>query len=104
MAEFSYGYTLEQHPLASNQFGSESALKGYDISVEGQAALLRDVIAAVAGTPGGFGVFYWEGAWLPVEGAGWASARTKCSWANQALFDYEGRALPSLAAFTRGDV
>ncbi len=99
VAEFSYGYTLEQHPYATNQFNSESALKGYDISVEGQTALLRDVIATVASIDRGLGVFYWEGAWLPVEGAGWASARTKCSWANQALFDYEGRVLPSLAAF-----
>ncbi len=36
----------------------------YDISVQGQADEVRDVVAAVAGVKGGIGVFYWEPAWI----------------------------------------
>ncbi|WP_028281420.1 glycosyl hydrolase 53 family protein [Arthrobacter sp. H5] len=52
---------------------------------------------------------YWEPAWLPVRGTTWASAagmhygsdhaQPGNPWANQALFDYSGNALPSLEIF-----
>ena len=54
----------------------------------------------------GKGFFYWEPAWIPVQGSGWATPASlkyiqdpgPCGneWANQALFDYEGNALPTL--------
>ncbi len=54
----------------------------------------------------GRGFFYWEPAWLPVQGSGWATEpslvymkeKGPCGneWANQALFDYDGNALPAL--------
>ena len=61
---------------------------------------MGDVIAAVAGTPGakGIGVFYWEPDWIPVKGAGWRTGDGN-AWENQALFDYKGKALPSLDVF-----
>ena len=53
------------------------------------------------------GFFYWEAAWIPVPGSGWATEaalpyieeKGPCGneWANQALFDYDGNALPALA-------
>lgn len=56
----------------------------------------------------GRGFFYWELGWLPVAGSGWATAEAlqyikeagPCGneWANQALFDYDGNALPALEA------
>ena len=49
---------------------------------------------------------YWEPAWLPVKGSEWAAPAGLRylnnpgpggnEWANQALFDYEGHALPAL--------
>ena len=52
------------------------------------------------------GFFYWEAAWIPVAGSGWATENAlpyieekgPCGneWANQALFDYDGQALPAL--------
>ena len=36
----------------------------YDISIQGQADEVRDVVAAVASIDAGIGVFYWEPAWL----------------------------------------
>ena len=52
---------------------------------------------------------YWEPAWIPIEGTSWASragmeygddvAEPGNNWSNQALFDEDGRALDSWAAF-----
>jgi len=102
VVEVSYAYTYEYTDNAANQFNKEFASKDYEVSVQGQADLYRDVIAAVAGVgDDGFGVFVWEGAWLPVEGAGWAAYNTKSSWSNQAFFGYGGKELPSLEVFKR---
>ncbi len=103
IAETAYGYTYAPHAWASNIFSRTGgqALSGYDVSVQGQATLTRDIIEAVASLDNGYGVFYWEGAWLPIQGAGWADANSKCSWANQTFFTYDGRVLPSLELFSR---
>ena len=54
----------------------------------------------------GRGFVYWEPAWIPVPGCGWANDAALAyigekgpggnEWANQALFDYDGNALPAL--------
>ena len=89
-------------------------LGGYKTSIQGQASYIRDVNNAVASTESGIGTFYWEPAWLPVQGAGWASENARAyleaqndaasslvhvSWANQALFSFSGKVLPSLSVF-----
>ena len=71
----------------------------YDVSVQGQANMIHDVTSAVASLPNGFGVFYWEPAWVIKDGCGWADLRSKNSWANQGLFSYEGKALGSLEVY-----
>ncbi len=80
----------------------------YPMTPEGQAAFLQDVMELICRVPEGRGkgFFYWEPAWLPVPGSGWATDAALAytgeqgpggnEWANQALFDYEGRALPAL--------
>jgi len=104
--EMSYGFTNLPHDQASNIYNAtlEDA-GGYKTSLQGQASYMRDVIDAVANVPEGLGlgIFYWEPAWLPVEGAGWASVASgrtnvegKSTWANQGLFSYSGKALPTL--------
>ncbi len=101
VAETAYAWTLEPGDSLPNSFGPGSdKLGGYKASVQGQATALGDVIAAVAGTPGakGIGVFYWEPDWIPVKGAGWRTGDGN-AWENQALFDYKGKALPSLDVF-----
>lgn len=57
----------------------------------------------------GLGIYYWEPAWLPIDGATWSTQAgmeysgdkwdVGNSWENQALFDFEGNALPSLKVF-----
>lgn len=82
----------------------------FPMTPEGQAGFLKALAALIAAVPNGLGrgFVYWEPAWLPVSGTGW-STRTGCEyiretgyggneWANQALFDYRGHALPALHA------
>lgn len=124
--ETSYAWTLEDGDFSGNTIGDGGAYeKPYPITVQGQTNELTDVVAAVNEIRG-IGVCYWEGAWVPVGGAsyaensviwekygsGWASSYageydpddagkyyggSACD--NQALFDFSGRALPSLSVF-----
>ncbi|MFT4258987.1 arabinogalactan endo-beta-1,4-galactanase [Microbacterium sp.] len=102
------------NPGATSMFDAEAARRfGYDASVEGQAAFLTELGRVIAQVPDGrgLGAVYWEPAWLPVDGTTWASragmeygddiAEPGNGWANQGLFDFEGRALASLDALGR---
>ena len=82
----------------------------YPMTKEGQKAFLEDFFSRIEAVPEGKGrgYFYWEAAWIPVAGSGWATdealtfieEKGPCGneWANQALFDYDGNALPALEA------
>jgi arabinogalactan endo-1,4-beta-galactosidase len=82
----------------------------YPMTAAGQRDFLRDLVGTVRRVEGGRGkgFFYWEPAWLPVKGSGWTTAAGLRylgqpgpgghEWANQALFDYDGNALPALEA------
>ncbi len=125
IAETSYCYTSEDGDGSGNSLvGINDLVDGYDASVQGQACMIRDVIAA-ANEAGASGVFYWEGTWVPVGeatednsaiweeyGSGWASSYASdydpedaglyyggCSWDNQAFFDFDGYPLASLNVF-----
>jgi len=101
--ETAYAYTTQDGDGFPNLFNPEMQKGvGYKASVQGQASMLRDVINAVAQVPGrrGAGVFYWEPDWIPVPGTGWRTNEGN-AWDNQAMFDFKGRALPSLAVFRR---
>ena len=123
--ETSYAWTLEDGDGSGNTIGEGGAYdKPYPITVQGQVNEVTDVMAAMAEI-GGIGVCYWEGAWVPVGrdyaenqvkwetyGSGWASSFAGeydpddagkyyggCACDNQTLFDFDGKALPSLAVF-----
>ncbi|WP_374605010.1 glycosyl hydrolase 53 family protein [Niveibacterium sp.] len=101
--ETAYAYTTEDGDGFPNLFNRDMQKSvGYKATPQGQASLVRDVINAVAQVPGqrGAGVFYWEPGWIPVKGAGWRTGEGN-AWDNQAMFDFKGRALPSLAVFKR---
>lgn len=125
IAETSYCYTSEDGDGCDNSLvGTDDIVEGYPATVQGQANMIRDVIAA-ANEAGAIGVFYWEGAWLPVGeatadnspiweefGSGWASSYASdydpedaglyyggCSWDNQAFFDFDGYPLASINVF-----
>ena len=126
VAETSYAWTLEDGDMSPNTIGEGGAYeKPYPFTVQGQANHISDVIGAMADI-GGIGVCWWEGAWVPVgrdsreenqalwqeHGSGWASSYAGeydpddagvyyggCACDNQTLFDFSGRALPSLSVF-----
>ena len=80
----------------------------FPMTKEGQSDFMKAFLETVEKVPEhmGRGFFYWEPAWLPVCGSGWATdasiaymeEKGPCGneWANQALFDYDGNALPAL--------
>lgn len=119
IAEVSMGFTMEDY--ASYEKLAASERKGYatkpelaakvpfPMSREGQCSFMEALFQVIEQVPEGKGkgFFYWEAAWIPVPGSGWATEpalayiqeKGPCGneWANQALFDYEGNALPALA-------
>ena len=118
IAEVSMGYTVEDYasyeklePEDRKGMATKPALcekVPFPMTKEGQCEFLKAFLAVLEQVPEnrGRGFFYWEPAWLPVAGSGWATPESleyikeagPCGneWANQALFDYDGNALPSL--------
>lgn len=118
VAEVSMGYTMEDYKSYEKLVDSER--KGYatrqelvdkieyPMTVQGQVDFTKDFLNRVAHVADdkGCGFFWWEPAWIPVSGSGWATPASlkymndpgPCGneWANQALFDYKGNALPTL--------
>lgn len=118
VAEVSMGYTMEDYKEYEKL--SDEERKGYatrpalvekieyPMTVQGQYDFMEDFLNRISHIEGdkGKGFFYWEPAWIPVSGSGWATEASlkyikdpgPCGneWANQALFDYKGNALPTL--------
>jgi arabinogalactan endo-1,4-beta-galactosidase len=104
VAETAYPFTLADEDGTGEIIGTPGALvPGYPPTPEGQARNLRDVMSIVRAVPNGrgLGIFYWEPTWTAVPGNGW-SPRDDASgngWENQALFDFDDRALPAINEF-----
>lgn len=118
VVEVSMGYTMEDYKDYENL--TDEQRKGYatrqelvdkieyPMTKEGQSDFMTDILNRIRNVPEGKGkgFFYWEPAWIPVAGSGWATEASlkymndpgPCGneWANQALFDYDGNALPAL--------
>ncbi len=118
IAEVSMGFTMADYGLYEKLAQEER--KGYATKPElveklefpmtkkGQADFMKALFAVIDQVPENkcSGFFYWEPAWIPVPGSGWANEAALQyieekgpggnEWANQALFDYEGQSLPAL--------
>lgn len=118
IAEVSMGYTMEDYKKYEKL--SDEERKGYatrqelvdkleyPMTKEGQADFMADFLNRISHIADnkGRGFYYWEPAWIPVAGSGWATPASlkymndpgPCGneWANQALFDYDGNSLPAL--------
>jgi len=136
IVEYSVSYTSQGgSPNGSNMYGSSSSdVISYlnagetDRTIQGQASVIRSLNNAVmnntvsGGVRYGIGAFWWEPAWLPLNGTAWAFPASsewyqmglpgsdsqaasnpgnnpRVTWANQAFFSFTGAALPSLNAF-----
>ena len=120
LAEVSMAYTLEDYrryeklpPEKRKGMAAGPKLARavpFPMTPAGQADFMKRIMEIVLKVPDGLGrgFCYWEPAWIPVSGSGWASEAALSymnekgpggnEWANQALFDYEGNALPALEA------
>ncbi len=100
VAEFAYAFTVLEDDAFANIAGRNLAVDGYLYTPDGQRRMLRDVMALVRGVPDGrgLGVFYWDATWTAVPGNGWNTQDPGSGngWENQALFDFDGAALPAL--------
>lgn len=120
VAEVSMGFTMEDYRRYEGLTEGDApgmATKPelverieHPMTKQGQCDFMRDFLEVIAQVPEhrGCGFYYWEPAWIPVPGSGWATKaslaymgedpamHTGNEWANQALFDYEGNALPAL--------
>ena len=118
VAEVSTGFTLDDYAeyekLAPHERKGGAANEKlarnvpYPMTKEGQCDFMRDFMQVVKDVPEnrGKGFVYWEAAWIPVPGCGWATnaalaytgEKGPCGneWANQVLFDFDGNALPAL--------
>lgn len=70
VAETSYAYTYEDGDGHENNVRTDqvsSLTLNYNISMQGQADAVSDVIKTVSETTNGIGMFYWEPAWIPVS-------------------------------------
>lgn len=111
VVETAYGHTTENADSMPNAFGTtEAATGGYAATPAGQGEYLTDLVTRIKTVPNnkGAGFFYWEPLWYNGN-VSWATAAgmnylgvqstTGNEWDNQAMFDFSGNALPSLAVF-----
>jgi arabinogalactan endo-1,4-beta-galactosidase len=101
VAETAYPFTLGDNDGWGNLIGLPAQLvAGYSATPQGQAANFRDVLSILRAVPNGrgLGAFYWDATWTAVEGNGWdpTDPSSGNAWENQALFDFDGRALPAM--------
>ena len=116
VAEVSMGHTMEDY-ASYEQLGADqrkgmatkpelAAKIEYPMTEQGQSDFMADFLTRISRVEGCRGFYYWEPAWLPVPGCGWANEAALAyieeegpggnEWANQALFDYEGHPLKAL--------
>lgn len=118
VAEVSTGFTLEDYqqyeqlpPDQRKGMATKPEIAAkvpYPMTPQGQSDFMQDLMEKISQVPDGRGkgFIYWEPAWIPVPGSQWATEEAIAymkekgpggnEWANQALFDYEGRTLPAL--------
>ncbi|MBB6636549.1 glycoside hydrolase family 53 protein [Cohnella thailandensis] len=111
IAETAFPFTTEKIKSEAMIFTEEHAASvPYTIDEKGQSRFMLDLMSAIRSVENnrGIGFFYWEPTWLNIREARWATEEGKKYlsndgisanvWANLALFDFRGNALPALQA------
>ncbi|MEK4106589.1 glycosyl hydrolase 53 family protein [Paenibacillus sp. FSL R10-2791] len=102
VTETAYPYTMQDGDNFENNIARQDQLdgSGFPATVAGQMAEVKTVMNVLSKVPDGkgTGLFYWEPAWIPVQGVGWKVGEGN-AWENQAMFDFAGNALSSLNVF-----
>lgn len=121
IVETGYAFTLEdyvknEHGAAHLVVNVSDVLPGdfaqkYPLDPQGQSKFVEDLLEG-ARRHGVSAVVWWEPLWLPGDGICWASEEgqryigetgksTRNEWANQCLFDYDGKKLPAFEKFVK---
>ncbi len=119
VVELGYAFTTEDYIhhehggaallINAESQGSDEFVRRYPLTKEGQLAFTKDFLN-LAQQHGIEAAIWWEPLWIPGDGICWASDAGKKyihsdnpsnrnEWANQCLFDYEGRKLPAFDVF-----
>lgn len=100
IAETSYPFTLAWNDQTHNVVGQESQLilPDYPATVAGQRDFVARLRSLIEETPQGLGICYWGGEWVAWRGN---QATNGSTWENQALFDFDNKALPALRELQR---
>ncbi|GAB4420574.1 MAG: hypothetical protein OHK0039_34330 [Bacteroidia bacterium] len=97
IAETAYPFTLGWSDWTNNIAGlDEQLVDGYPATPAGQKAFLLRLRTLLEAAPRGKGFCYWGAEWIAFKGD---NAADGSSWENQALWDFDHRALPALDVF-----
>ena len=97
IAETSYPFTMGWNDWTNNVVGEAGHLvPGFAATPEGQRDFLREIRRIITEVPNGIGFVYWGAEWISYRGPQAADGST---WENQALWDFNNRALPALTVF-----
>ena len=100
IAETAYPFTLAWNDWTNNVVGLDTQLilPDYPATPIGQRDFVARLRSMIEETPQGLGICYWGGEWIAWRGN---QATNGSSWENQALFDFQNRALPALRELQR---
>lgn len=97
-------YTSEDKDNFPNVI-QDQLTSGYPLTPEGQKNMLQTIMDIVQAVPNnhGLGIMRRDATWTAVKGNGWdpADPSTGKGWENQALFDFDNRALPAMSLFNK---
>lgn len=104
VVETAYAFTADDNDSYKNIIRFEER-PGYPFTPEGQAKMLADIMTVTRAIPNGhgLGIMWWDATWTAVSGNGWNPLHPDFgnNWENQALFDYDNRALPAMNLFNQ---
>jgi arabinogalactan endo-1,4-beta-galactosidase len=97
IAETAYPFSLSWEDWTNNIVGEDGQLvSGYSATPNGQKQFLVKIRQIITDSPKGAGFCYWGAEWISFKGD---EATDGSSWENQALFDFDNKAVPALEAF-----
>lgn len=99
LAELAYPFTLSWADYTHNLVGEEGQLvSGYPATKEGQLDFLMKLRKMLTDNPNGVGFCYWAPDYIAFRGP---TATVGSSMENQALFNFEHKALPGMQVFRK---
>jgi arabinogalactan endo-1,4-beta-galactosidase len=97
IAETSYPFTFGWNDWTNNIIGDSSQiLYEYAATANGQKEYLDKIKTIVLNIPKGIGFAYWGAEFIAFKGN---EAKNGSSWENQALWDFDNKALPAMNVF-----